>query len=235
MIKLAAIAIVFAVAFTANSVAREQTEVFVLSTLHQHHGKDNSYTFSELSEIVEGFHPDVIVVELTPADLESRKEQKTKQEYQNSIFPTADKLKARMVALEPEEPMFSELVGLIRASDSELREQHPDAADAFSQYVDSLYGYLFGYWKSASEVNSKQTDALFDVKHSFQNDLFGDKQKLGWEGWNTNFLEKILGAARANPGKRVIVIVGAEHSYWLRKKLREQEGVKLIEPGSVLK
>jgi hypothetical protein len=31
------------------------------------------------------------------------------------------------------------------------------------------------------------------------------------------------------------VIVGAEHSYWLRKKLREQEGVLLIEPESVLR
>jgi len=234
-IKLAAIAMVLAVAFTTRSVAQEQTEVFVLSTLHQHHGEDNTYTFRKLSEIVESYRPDIIAVELTSTDLENRKEQKTKQEYQNSIFPTADKLEAKMVPLEPAEPKFSELVGFNSASDSELREQHPDAADAFSKFIDSLYGYLFSYWKSAAEVNSHRTDALFEVKHSYQNELFGEKQKLAWEGWNTHFLDKILEAARANPGKRLIVIVGAEHSYWLRKKLREQEGVILIEPGSVLK
>jgi hypothetical protein len=126
-------------------------------------------------------------------------------------------------------------VGFNSDSDSELRKQHPDAADAFSKFIDSLYGYLFSYWKSAAEVNSHRTDALFEVKHSYQNELFGEKQKLAWEGWNMHFLDKILEAARANPGKRLIVIVGAEHSYWLRKKLREQEGVILIEPGSVLK
>ena len=230
-----AIAITLIFAFSGMTVAQEKTEVFVLSALHQYHGKDNTYTFERLSEIVEGYRPDVIVAELTPADLESRKEQKTKQEYQNSIFPAADKLKAKLVAMEPGEPMFSELVGLIRDSDSETREKHRDAADAFSKYTDSLYDYLFSYWKSAAEVNSPRTDALFEVKHEFQNKVFGEKQERGWEGWNTHFLETILNAVKENPGKRIIVVVGAEHSYWLRKRLRVSDGIKLVEPDEVLK
>jgi len=235
LITLTARVVVLAAATATAAFAQGKTEVFVLSTLHQYHGEDNSYTFRKLSEIVEAYRPDLIAVELTPADLENRREQKTKQEYQNSIFPTADKLKVKMVPMEPADPKFSELVALIRTSDSELRQQQPDAAGAFSKYTDSLYGYLFEYWKSASEVNSQQTDALFEVKHRYQNALFGEKQELGWEGWNGHFLEKVLEAAKANPGRRIMVVVGAEHSYWLRKKLREQEGVTLIEPGSVLR
>jgi hypothetical protein len=233
-LKLASL-IVLAVILAGSAFAQKTTEVFVLSAMHQYHGEDNSYTFNKLSEIVEGYRPDVIAVELTFADLDSRKEQKTKREYQKSIFPTADKLKVKMVPMEPADPTFSKLVGLIRASEAELNETRPDASAAFSKYVDLLYGYLFKYWKSASEVNSKQTDALFEVKHNFQNDLFGEKQRLGWEGWNAHFLEKIMEAAKANPGKRIIVIVGAEHSYWLRQKLRAQEGIRLVEPDEVLK
>jgi len=230
-----AFAILLSFTFGVSAFAQEKTEVFVLSAMHQYHGQDNTYTFGKLSEIVEGYRPDIIAVELTFADLNSRKEQKTKQEYQKSIFPAADKLKAKMVPMEPADPKFSELVGLIRASEAETRDQHPDAADAFSKYTDSLYDYLFGYWKSAAEVNSPRTDALFEVKHEFQNKVFGEKQERGWEGWNTHFLETILKAAKENPGKRIIVVVGAEHSYWLRKKLRMQDGIRLVEPDEILK
>jgi uncharacterized circularly permuted ATP-grasp superfamily protein len=65
--------------------------------------------------------------------------------------------------------------------------------------------------------------------------LFGDKQRRGWEGWNTHFLETILKAAEENSGKRIIVVVGAEHSYWLRNKLRKQEGIRLVEPEEILR
>lgn len=231
---LSALITLFVVLSAPNAFAQTRTEVFVLSTLHQFHGKNNSYTFEKLSQIVEGYRPDIIAVELTPEDLRTRKEQKTKVEYQKSIFPSADKIGAKMVPLEPAEPKFSELVGLIRASDSELREKKPDAAEGFSAYVDALYGYLFGYWKSAAEVNSARTDALSEVKHNYQNSLYGEKQEKGWEGWNSHFLEKILETARANKGSRILVTVGAEHSYWLRKKLRNEEGIRLVEAETVL-
>ncbi|HUF05607.1 MAG TPA: hypothetical protein VMM38_15715 [Aridibacter sp.] len=220
--------------FSAAAASQPGTEVLVLSTLHQFHSKDNDYTFEKLSEIVESYRPDIIAVELTPEDLRTRREQKTKVDYHKSIFPTADRIDAKMVPLEPAEPKFLELVGLIRASDAALREAKPDAAAGFSTYVESLYEYLFKYWQSASEVNSPQTDALFEVKHACQNRLYGEKQENGWEGWNGHFLKKILKAARANKGSRILVSVGAEHTYWLRKELRAQEGIRLAEAEKVL-
>lgn len=214
----------------ANPNARP-AEVFVLSTLHQYHGERNTYTFEELSRIIEHFRPDVIACELTPSDLKSRREQGTKKEYNKSVFAMADKLRADLVPLEPEEPLFSELVGLIRDSGSQLNEEQPAAAEAFSVYSSALYDYLFVYWESAAEVNSERTDAFFEVKHEFQNKLFGEKQREGWERWNGHFLEQILKAAEGNPGEKIIVLVGAEHSYWLRRKLGKERGVSLVEPG----
>lgn len=207
----------------------------MLSTLHQYHGELKYYSFETLSQTIEKLRPDILAVELTAADLTSRREQKTKQEYQKSIFPLIDKNGYSAVPLEPEQPKFSEIVSLIRDSENELREKSPAAAEAFSLYVKTLNEYLFKKWDSPLAVNSAQTDAFFEVKHDYQNELFGEKQRQGWESWNRHFLEVIFQTARKNPGRRIVVTVGAEHSYWLRKNLRRLETVKLLEAENLLK
>jgi hypothetical protein len=111
-----------------------KTEIFVLATLHQFHGESKYYSFETLSQIIEKLCPDILAVELTLADLENRKEQKTKQEYQKSIFLLVEKHKYLTVPLEPTEPKFSELISLIRDSEKSLREKSPDKAAAFSLY-----------------------------------------------------------------------------------------------------
>lgn len=221
--------------FSIYSQKTRKTEVFILSTLHQFHTENKNYSFEKLSQIIENLKPDIIAVELTPSDLKSRREQKTKQEYQKSIFPVADKNKYQLVPLEPAEPKFSELVGLVRDSEMEIREKSPEKAEAFSIYSDKLYENLFRFWDSPMAVNSAQTDALLEVKHDFQNALYGEKQTRGWEGWNNNFLEKILETAKENPGKRIVVTVGVEHAYWLRKHLRDNKTISLLEPQKFLK
>jgi len=55
------------------------------------------------------------------------------------------------------------------------------------------------------------------------------QEEQGWEGWNQYFLQQIIRAAKQNPGKRIVVIVGVEHGYWLREHLRKQDGVKLLD------
>ena len=49
-------------------------EVIVLSTLHQLHRQTEGYSFEILSEVIENLHPDILLVELTPTDLKSRRE-----------------------------------------------------------------------------------------------------------------------------------------------------------------
>lgn len=213
----------------------KKAKVFVLSALHQLHGQTEFYSFDKLSQTIEKFDPDIIAVELTPSDLQSRKEQKTKQEYQKSIFPLADKHKYKLVPMEPAEPKFSELLKLYSESNREFKEKSPQKAEAFSTFNENLYEYLLRTWNSPLAVNSSETDALFEVKHKYQIALFGEKEEQVWESWNRHFLEKILETAEKNPGKKILVVVGVEHSYWLRKHLRENQTVILLKPEEVLK
>jgi hypothetical protein len=91
-----------------------RAQVIVLCTLHQFHETSPSYSFAELSRIVERLKPDVLAVELTPTDLASRREQKVEQEYHRSIFPLLDAHGYVAVPLEPPEPLFSQLVQSMR-------------------------------------------------------------------------------------------------------------------------
>ncbi len=218
----------------ATGSAQKSTEVVVLSTLHQLHAEVKGYSFQELGRTIEKIRPDVLAVELTPGDLESRREQKTKVEYAQSVFPLIDKNKYRVVALEPAEPLFSELVGLARRSDSENREKHPERVEAFSIYSKALYGYLLKHWDSVAAVNSKETDALFAVKHDYQNELFGASEAKVWNDWNTHFLYRIRQTAAEYRGKRILVLVGAEHAYWLRDRLSNQPSIKLRSVSDLL-
>lgn len=213
----------------------KRAEVIVLSTLHQFHGENSFYTFKHLSEIIERLKPDVLALELTPDALTSRREQKVKQEYQKSVFPLLDKHRYRTVALEPAEPLYSELVESLRNSGRELRARAPEKDEAFGLYTSELYEYLFKTWDSPRAVNSARTDALFEIKHRFQNALYGPSEARAWEGWNKHFLSQILETARLFPGKRIVVLVGVEHGYWLRSALSKEASVRLLDTEKLLK
>jgi len=198
-------------------------EVIVLSTLHQLHAQTDGYSFADLSDIIEQLHPDILAVELTAADLESRREQSTKQEYQRVVFPLLDQHNYEVVALEPPQPLYDELVSLFRKAQKDLSEQNPVGAETFSLYMDALFEMLGERWVSPGAVNSRATDILFESKHRFQSALFGPGEAQAWQGWNQHFLQQIVQSAEANPDKRILVLVGAEHAYWLRAHLADSE------------
>ena len=45
----------------------------------------------------------------------------------------------------------------------------------------------------------------------------------------------VLQAAKENPGKRIVVIVGSEHGYWLRGHLAQAGGVQLLDTAGLLR
>jgi hypothetical protein len=220
LLVCASIIVAIPVAVRGEAEETPQTEVIVLSTLHQLHGEIEGYSFQDLLNLIEQLNPDVLAVELTTEDLESRRDHSTKQEYQESVFPLLEKYNYIVVPLEPSQPLFDEIVGLVRTAQSNLSARKPVLAEAFGIYAESLYEMLRETWTSPEAVNSRDTDLLFESKHRYQNAIFGPMEAEGWERWNQHFLDQILDASKNNPGKRIVVLVGAEHSYWLRAHLK---------------
>lgn len=219
---------------TVHAAPAPPSEVVVLCALHQMHEKAPFYSYADLSAAIERLRPDILAVELTESDLKAQTEQKNKREYQNSVYPLLRNHSWIAVPLEPSEPRRTELIALMRDSEQSLQQSAPQNDEAFDSYNDTLFKYLLSEWHSAADVNSAWTDRLLAVKHQFQNAIYGPKEEEGWEGWNQHFLQKILAAAKQHPGKRIVVIVGVEHGYWLRAHLQGQAGVNLRETGDLL-
>ncbi len=207
----------------------DTTNVTVLATLHHLHGAIEWFDFDDLAQIIRTIAPDFLGVELTPADLAARREQPIKQEYQNSVYPLLDEHGFEAFPLEPPEPKYSQLVAMGKSAREGLSQRSPDAEQCFGHYVQSLYDTLFEWWQSPFDVNSEETDRHFEIKHKFQNAVYGPDEQEGWDKWNQHFLDQILDVSSRQAGARVLVLVGVEHAYWLRKRLRAIEGIRLVD------
>lgn len=223
-------------AFSAFGVqAGEKAEVAVLSVMHKLHAEMPYYDFDDIERIIETLKPDVLCVELQPDDLKSRPDEKNKQEYPRVVYPLIDEHGYRVYAMEPAEPKFSELLQPYLEANRRFMEEQPDKSATLDRFIESTYGALNAYWQSPADVNGEITDHVFRAKHDTQGALVGEGERQGWENWNSHFLGVIETAVRENPEKRVLVIVGAEHAYWLRERLAANTSIKQLDTAALLR
>ncbi|MGB8635373.1 MAG: DUF5694 domain-containing protein [Rhodanobacteraceae bacterium] len=201
--------------------------VVVLATLHGFHESVPAYGFARLKQIIEQIHPDILCLEVQAQDLQERAPEKVKVEYPRVIYPLIGQHHYRTCTLEPAEPEFSAIVKPYAASARAFRAGHPQQAKAFDAYAESGLDALRTYWSSPERVNDGITDAVFAAKHRLQEAMIGAGENAGWEGWNRHFQKVIVDTARENPGQRIVVLVGVEHTYWLRRHLKQQPGIRL--------
>ncbi len=218
----------------AQTAAPAPARVVVLATLHSFHAKVPAYGFDTLRETIEGLKPDVLCLEVRPKDMVKRGPERVKQEYPRVIYPLIAKHHYRVYAMEPSEPLYSDIVKPYAAAEQAFEKDQPAQAKAFDAYSSDALDALVTYWTSPERVNDSVTDAVFAGKHALQEAMIGPGERAGWEGWNRHFLSVIKRAARENPGKRIVVTVGVEHTYWLRAHLKGLPGIELEDTADLL-
>lgn len=208
--------------------AVQPSEVIVVSTLHQFHTQMDTYTFGDLAYLVERLSPDILALELTQADVAERRAQRIKQEYPRSIYPLLERQAYFVVPLEPDEPTFSELVSLQQSAVKDLLENEPGKYAVLNQHAQILLDYVLRHCTSAEAASSPTLDALCEVKHTLQEKVLGPRERDFWGAWNRFFLDKIVQTANDHAGKRIVIVVGFEHGYWLSKELAQMPAIKLL-------
>ena len=191
-------------------------EILVLSVLHNLHKDNDYYSLDILNRLLKQIAPGVICVELSPENLAAENIDEIlayRTEY-NAILPYAAENGCALIALEPEQPKYDELVNAYRAQNKAIDETEAEKVEVFGLFVTQLYDQLFQDWDSVMAVNSACTDYAFKLKHNFQAALFGEKEAEFWDGWNQNFFNEIMRVNSRFSGERILVTVGAEHKYW---------------------
>lgn len=218
----------------AHAGERPSAEVAVLATLHKLHAEVPAYDDAALKRSIERLAPDVLCIEVSPARYAARGPEANKVEYPAVVYPLVDAHGYRVYPMEPAAPRDAEILQPYLAANRAFAEQQPAASKAFQAQTAALYDTLRLYWTSPARVNDAVTDAQMQAKHALQAALVGEGERAGWEAWNGEFLATVARAARENPGKRIVVLVGAEHGYWLRAALAKTPDVRLLDTAALL-
>ncbi len=198
----------------------KQAIVHVVSTLHRYHAAAPGYGFDTLTRVLEHLGPDLLVVELTDSALRQRRPQPAKQEYQQCVFPYLERHGIAAVAMEPGEPLFTELVGQALEAEQLYQSLWPELHAQYQRSTVEAFQALLRSWDSPAAVNSERTDQALREKHARENELFGPKYQDTWDRWNEHFAQAIAGAAERHDGQCVVALAGVEHGYWLRSRLQ---------------
>ena len=214
--------------------ASPPAEVAVLATLHRMHAEVPGYSNEVLARSIRRLAPDLLCIEVRPDRYAQRAAEANKVEYPQVVYPLLEADGLAACPLEPAPPRFDEILAPYLAAGRAFAEARPQASRAFAAHTEAMYASLRQYWTTAARVNDAVTDAQMRAKHALQDALAGEGERQGWEAWNRHFLEVVLRAAREHPGRRIVVLVGAEHAYWLRERLPAHPGIRLLDTAALL-
>ncbi|GAA0549882.1 hypothetical protein [Chitinophaga japonensis] len=206
-----------------------RTEVFVLATLYKRHATTPVYNLDTLQRIIRSINPDVLVLDVSPKELEAQEVHASKIEYPAAIFPFINSSKRPAYAAEPAEPMFTEIVNEVIAAWKDFRAAQPGAADMLDRYNTALYGLLRSAWHAPADVNSAVTDEVLAGKRALEDRLVGPVEADGQRRWIANIVQVTLQAAGEHPGKRVLVLMGVENCHSVKAALAQHPEVVLAD------
>lgn len=207
--------------------------VLVLSTLHEYHAQVPCYSFAALAAILERLAPDLVMLEVADEDLQLRRDERIKREYPEVVYPLlARGVLAQARAMEPSGSVRAALIARIRAAAAAF-ENTPEGA-AYQESVLRWLRELMSSWRSPADANSRATDDAVAAKKAGQNSLYPPDYSRCWDEWNEHFLARIVEAVHASRPALAVVLVGLEHSYWLRPRLAGRSDMTLLDAATTL-
>ncbi len=75
-------------------------------------------------------------------------------------------------------------------------------------------------------MNSEKSHVLWRKYHAGLHDLYG--KDTPWETWNAKILGNVIKVCRENPQKRVAIVIGWAHCYYLEDQLKKEKDLKLV-------
>lgn len=209
--------------------------VFIVSTLYARHRAVPAYGLPVLRQVIEAVQPDVLVLDVTPGELRSRKVWPGKVEYTDVIFPYLDATGTRAFGSEPDEALFSQLTGEAGQAYKDFGERNPAGAKALDELKQAAYRAMASEWTCAADVNGEKTDRRVAALREIEESLVGEAAARVQRRWDAHHAQRLRDAVRGQPGKTVLMLVGLESRYRVLQELRSAGEVQPVDAEAWLR
>jgi len=230
---LAAIAVL---ALTAAANPPKDDAVFVLGALHALHEKEADFGYDRLKHLILAADPDVILLEVTPEELEGKLETKGRPEYPRAVWPLlAQSPEIKALAMEPAGDQYKQMVGAASAEMAAIKSRDPAAAAAWSRFNASLGTALQAHWITPDTTHDTVTDDLARAWYAVARESLGPRMAAGQVEWDGFMIDHAREAIAAHPGKRVLVLGSYRNRHLFEEALRKQAPERVVDMEEWLK
>ena len=231
----------------SNSVMAQQTTLLLLPTVHTTHAKNPKYSFAHVMKIVENFKPDIIAVEIRPEDMDMDSTF-LKQFYQPEMimakyaFPGIPKygiddqgkdLWGKHISLEfnkdtTTDRARSSAVGRLMNRDTAIANAIKRLGlPAMAAKRNTMMATL-----SANELMDGSYDAITNEYFTKLQSLVANTPYASSPAYTSYRDQKlsinIAEIVKKNPGKRIVVLSGANHHNWYVINMSKMPNVTLV-------
>lgn len=204
------------------------TNIGIFSSLHGGRELLDHYKWDDQKAIAafDRFKPDIVCGEVRPEDLENG-EKKYPIEYDRYIF---DYCKSRNIPFVPCDYWTMEDYELTQKEGDVLEAALPDGSEGAKQWEAMMQDFWESGLKSEIPFNSVEFNNIARHKHELQNTYSPDAHRQTWAERNRRIVENLRKVIVENPGKNILVIFGAEHSYWYIDEFGKEEALRVTFP-----
>lgn len=245
--------ILILILFTALSCQKEQkTQVLVLPSIHGAHELNENYTYADLLEIVKRFNPDKIGVEIRPEDFQLSTDS-LDLFYPLEMIMVRDSFAGKVSGIDyyneetknttVSRQMFSDTVSEMYRIKRLTQDMRLDSAFVAAYENTRLPEIQEEQRKMALQYSAKEFlkgryDSITQLQYQIEDSLFANSDYAAYPIFNNRrdlrITENALKIVEENPGKKVLILVGANHRNRLMDSLKKRD-VELLQDLSFRK
>jgi hypothetical protein len=222
------------------AVSAAPTPVLVVGTIHGSHRTNPNYSFEHLVQILVRFQPDVVCVEIRPVDFR-------KVPYLDEMMLATTYGLKRGLRVYPIDwwdegnPAREERDRFMKTPEFQAksaREKQMTAESAIARRYLATYGEderRIARERGYEFFNGDDYNEYIADTYRISMAIYGDSaMNLYYETRNRNMTQLIARAIADNPGRRVVVLTGAEHKHYFDRSLAALPGVEVVRFASLL-
>jgi hypothetical protein len=204
--------------------------VIIVGTMHLEPKEYPEYAKC-LEGIIEEIAPDIICAELSPEQLAGSQPCNSKPEQRDVIIPTARRLHIDIIPIQPPTEYGRNWESRLRKVNDELGAD--ECNGRVLEYMDLLAQKEMELWMEAmrspeyfEQLQLNEWHLMPKARDLVDRQSFPRRAELFME-WNECFLAEIERTIGTNSGRRILILAGAWHKYWLWDKLQNRADIVL--------